>query len=77
MIGRTLRLMGQREWLVQVVLRATDDEVTQVVERLGEVICVPADHDGPCRTPWTLTRCPVDDLEEPERSAKRALLTEV
>jgi hypothetical protein len=64
----------QREWLVQVVLRATEAEAEEVVERLGEVICVPPDHDGRCRTPWTLIRTAVDDLDEPERANKRALL---
>lgn len=57
-----------------VVLRATDDELDAVVERIGEVICVPHDHDGRCRTPWTLIRSVVDDLDEPDRSAKRSLL---
>ena len=66
--------VDQREWLLQVVVRATDAEVEQIVDRLGEAICVPPDHDGRCTTPWTLNRCLVDDLDEPERSGWRALL---
>lgn len=66
--------MEQRDWLVQVALRATEDEAEQVVERIGEVICVPADHDGRCVTPWTLVRVAVDELDEPERSEVRGLL---
>lgn len=68
--------MEQSDWLVKVVLRATEAEVEGVVERLGKVICVPEDHDSPCLTPWNLVRTPVDDLDEPERSGLRALLDE-
>lgn len=59
---------------MQIVVRATDAEAEAIADRLGEVVCTPADHDGECRTPWTLTRVLVDDLNEPERSAKRELL---
>jgi hypothetical protein len=69
--------VAQTEWLVQIVVRVTATELDAITERLGEAVCVPFDHDGPCSTPWTLTTCPVDDLDdldEPERSGKRALL---
>jgi hypothetical protein len=64
----------QREWLVQIVVRATDYEAAQVAERLGEAICDPADHAGPCVTPWTLVRTALDDLAEPDRSSWREML---
>jgi hypothetical protein len=64
----------QRDWLVQIVLRASDDEVASVVDRIGEAVCVPPDHAGQCLTPWTLLRSPLDDLNEPQRSEMRALL---
>jgi hypothetical protein len=64
----------QREWLVQIVIRASDAEMAHVVERVGEAICVPADHDGHCETPWTLVQTPLEDLPKPERSSWRELL---
>jgi hypothetical protein len=64
----------QREWLVQVVLRASEEEAEQVVDRLGDAICVPADHDGPCVTPWTIIRTALDDKPEAEQASWRALL---
>jgi hypothetical protein len=64
----------QRDRLVQVVLRASDDEVASVVDRIGEAICVPPDRARQCLTPWTLLRSPLDDLNEPQRSEMRALL---
>jgi hypothetical protein len=67
-------MSARREWLVQVVVRADDAEADAIVERMGEVIRVPPDHEGRCSTPWTLMRCLVDDLDEPERSDKRGLL---
>jgi len=66
----------QQAWLVQVVVRATSDELGEITDRISEAICVPAEHDGPCLTPWTLTASPVEDHDEPERSELLALLEE-
>lgn len=66
--------MAQRKWLVQVVVRSSEAEIEAVADRIGEAICQPADHDGPCHTPWSMVRVPVDDLDEPERSRWGLLL---
>ena len=74
--ARSLRQMQQRDWLIQVVVRATEAEADATGDRIGEVICVPADHDGQCVTPWTTMLVAMDDLDEPERSDLRSLLHE-
>lgn len=66
--------MEQREWLVSVVVRATEAEVAAIGERIGEVICVPPDHDEKCATPWAMRTLRVSDLDEPERSDLIAFL---
>ncbi len=71
-----LRAVTKTEWLVQIVVRATEAELEAITERLGAAVCAPSNHDGPCVTPWTLTTCPIDDLDEPQRSETRALLVE-
>jgi hypothetical protein len=68
--------MTQREWLVEVVVRASAEEMDAITERLGEVMCLPSDHEGPCITPWTLMSCLIDDLDEPRRSELRGLIDE-
>ena len=68
--------MTQREWVVQVVVRASSEEVRAIGERMTEVICVPADHEGVCLTPWTMMTSLVADHEEPQRSELLALLDE-
>lgn len=68
--------MEQQEWLLKIVVRASEAEVERIADRVGEAICVPPDHEGPCDTPWTLVRTAVDDLDEPERSQFRALIAD-
>ena len=59
---------------MKVIVRATDTEVAEITDRLGNAICETAEHDGACATPWTIVRTPVADLDEPERSELVALL---
>ena len=66
---------AEREaWRVELVVRASPEELDAITERIGQVVCVPPGHEGPCPTPWTLTTIPVTDLDEPERSETLALL---
>jgi hypothetical protein len=67
-------VVTQREWLIQIVVRATHDEADGIAERIGEVICVPAEHEGSCRTPWVTMTSSIDDEDEPRRSELLALL---
>jgi hypothetical protein len=63
----------QKLWLIQVLVTADEEQVEGINDRVGEAICVPPEHDGPCITPWTTLRVAVDDLDEPERSELRGL----
>lgn len=63
----------QKLWLIQVLVTTDEEQVEGISDRVGEAICLPPDHDGPCSTPWTTLRVEVDDPEEPERSELRAL----
>lgn len=63
----------QRLRLIEIVVRATDAEVEAINDRVGDAICAPAEHEGPCLTPWTTMLTDVDDLDEPRRSELRAL----
>jgi hypothetical protein len=65
--------MAQQEWLVKVIVRADEEELHALTERIGQAIC-DADHEGPCTTPWVLLSTPVQDLDQPERQAFIALL---
>jgi len=67
-------MADKREWRVQMIVRGSDAELDAIADRIGDVICQPSDHDGQCATPWALTRCLIDDLDEPERSAARSQL---
>jgi hypothetical protein len=58
----------QRAWAVRVTLLASDTELESIVDRIGEAICLPLDHSGPCASPWSIISTPVDDLEDAERS---------
>lgn len=64
----------QRVYSIQLVVRATEAEAAAIGDRIGEVVCIPPDHSGPCVTPWVLVRGAVDDYDEPERSNLLALL---
>lgn len=67
--------MPREDRLVQIVVYATDEELSAITDRIGEVICVPADHEGRCETPWFLSACAVADIEdEEERRGLAALL---
>jgi hypothetical protein len=59
---------------MQVVVRATHEEAEGIAERIGEVICDPTDHEGPCRTPWVTVTSPIEDEYELRRSELLALL---
>jgi len=59
----------QRPWAVRVTILASDNELDAIVDRIGAAICSPPDHPGPCANPWSIVSIPVDDLDEPERSA--------
>jgi hypothetical protein len=69
-----VRVVTQREWLILVVVRATHEEAEGIADRIAEVICIPADHEGRCRTPWVTMNSPIDDEDEPRRSELLALL---
>jgi len=43
----------KRVWRVAVYVHATDDEVEDVVERLGAALCPDPSHEGYCPVPWT------------------------
>lgn len=66
--------MAREDWLLKVVVHATSEEVEAIEDRIGAVICVPADHEGRCQTPWVVVRSALDELDEPERRALAALL---
>jgi hypothetical protein len=68
--------VAQQEWLIQVVVRATRDEADAITERIAKVICIPADHDGPCTTPWVTMTSAVEDEDEPRPSELLGLLDE-
>jgi len=52
-----------------VTILVADDELDAIVDRIGAAICSPPDHPGPCANPWSIVSAPVNDLDEPERSA--------
>lgn len=66
--------MAREDWLVQVVVHATRDEVEAMGDRIGAVICAPADHEGRCDTPWTMVTTALSQLDDEERRALAALL---
>jgi hypothetical protein len=59
-----------------IVVSADEEELQQIRDRIGQAICVPADHHGACVTPWTTMTVKVDDLDEPGRSGLRALMSD-
>jgi hypothetical protein len=67
--GYPRRVAEQRPWAVRITVLATDAELDGIVDRIGEVICSPHDHSGPCSNPWYIVSTPVDDLEPGQRSA--------
>ena len=66
--------MAREDWLLQVVVHATREEVSAIGDRIGEVICVPADHEGRCDTPWVSVTTALSQLDKKERKALAALL---
>ena len=68
--------MQQQEWLVQLVVRASAEELDAITDRLAAAVCDPPDHRGACATPWTLVTLPVADLPKKEQSGWHALLNE-
>ena len=64
----------RQAWRVELVLLASEVELESVTERIGQVVCLPADHEGACSTQWTLSTVRVNDLDEPERRETLALL---
>ena len=56
--------MTREDWLVQVVVHATKDEIVAINDRMTGAICVPPDHEGRCETPWFAVNTPVADLDD-------------
>ena len=46
----------KRVWRIEVYVHATDDEVDNVIERLGTAICPDPFHPGYCPVPWCIWR---------------------
>lgn len=67
--------MTSEDRLVQIVIHASDEELSAITDRIGQVICVPPDHEGRCDTPWFLSATALADIEdEDQRRALAALL---
>ena len=63
------RVSDQRAWAISLTILATEAEADSDASayRASRVLCAEPEHQGPCPTPWSITRIAVDDLEPPER----------
>jgi len=46
----------KRAWCIKVYVHASDDEVEDLVERIGAAICPDPFHAGYCPVPWAILR---------------------
>jgi hypothetical protein len=61
-------------WYVKVAFLATPAHHEALLDRLSDVLCPDADHEGPCETPWALRSINGDSLSAKKR---KALLNEI